>query len=51
VPRWIVIVGNHPLGITPGYDDVAARSERLRYTDHGYEWELSGKNGLLFPVS
>jgi hypothetical protein len=46
-----VTITNHPLCIGPGYDAVAARSEHLRYTDHGYEWELSGKNGFFSPFT
>ena len=46
-----VTINNHPLCIAPGFEAVAARSEHLRYTDHGYEWELSGKNGIFSPFS
>jgi hypothetical protein len=46
-----VTINNHPLCIGPGFEAVAARSEHLRYTDHGYEWELSGKNGIFSPFS
>ncbi len=42
-----VTITNHPLCIAPGADAVVARSEHLRYTDHGYEWNLSDKNGLF----
>lgn len=46
-----VTVNNHPLCIGPGFEAVAARSEHLRYSDHGYEWELSEKNGFFSPFS
>lgn len=42
-----VTVGNHPLCIAPGSAAVVARSQHLRYNDHGYEWDLSDKNGLF----
>lgn len=44
-----VTVANHPLAIAPGREAVAARSDHLRFTDHGYEWELSGGNGFFSP--
>ena len=44
-----VAVANHPLAIAPGFEVVASRSDHLRYADHGYEWELSGRNGFFSP--
>ena len=46
-----VTIANHPLAIAPGYEAVAARADHLRYTDHGYEWELSGTNGMFSPFA
>jgi hypothetical protein len=46
-----VTVGNHPLAVAPGFDIVTSRSDHLRYTDHGYEWELSGRNGFFSPFA
>lgn len=46
-----VTVANHPLCVSPGHDAVAARSDHLRFTDHGYEWELSGRNGFFSPFT
>jgi hypothetical protein len=46
-----VTVENHPLAIAPGQTVVAARSEHLRFSDHGYEWELSGTNGFFSPFN
>lgn len=46
-----VTVANHPLAVSPGYELVTARSDNLRYTDHGYDWELSGGNGFFSPFS
>lgn len=42
-----VTINNHPLAITPGQELVAAKVDHLRFTDHGYEWELSGGNGFF----
>ncbi|MGI8755528.1 MAG: DUF1326 domain-containing protein [Acidimicrobiales bacterium] len=46
-----VTVANHPLAISPGYEVVTARSDHLRFTDHGYEWELSERNGFFAPFA
>lgn len=46
-----VTISNHPLAVSPGYDLVTSRSDHLRYADHGYEWELSGRNGFFSPFS
>lgn len=42
-----VTIENHPLAIAPGQALTAGRSDHLRYTDHGYEWELSNGNGFF----
>lgn len=47
----LVTIDNHPLAVAPGQTLVAARSEHLRYTDHGYEWELSQTNGFFSPFA
>ena len=47
----LITIKNHPLAIAPGYEGVASRTDHMRYTDHGYEWELSGTNGLVSPFS
>lgn len=46
-----ITVKNHPLAIAPGYEAVAARTDHVRYSDHGYEWELTGTNGLISPFT
>lgn len=36
----------------PGTSEVVtSRSDHLQYTDHGYEWELSGRNGFFSPFA
>ncbi len=42
-----ITIDNHPLCVAPGHAAVAGRSDHLRYTDHGYEWSLSDKNGFF----
>ena len=44
-------VSNHPIAISPNYAAVVAKSEKLKYQDYGYSWELSGKHGLYSPFS
>ena len=46
-----VTINNHPLAIAPGQEVVAALSDHLRFTDHGYEWELSKRNGFFSPFA
>lgn len=46
-----VTIDNHPLAVAPGQQLVAAKTEHLRFTDHGYEWELSGTNGFFSPFA
>lgn len=46
-----VTLENHPLAIAPGQTAVVSRSEYLRMTDHGYEWELSGRTGIFSPFA
>lgn len=44
-----VTISGHPLAVAPGNDVVTARSDTFRYRDHGYEWELSERNGFISP--
>jgi hypothetical protein len=46
-----VTIENHPLAIAPGQRLVAGRSDHMRFTDHGYEWELSNTNGFFSPFA
>lgn len=46
-----VTIGNHPLAVAPGFEIVTSRSDHLRFADHGYEWELSGRNGFFSPFA
>lgn len=46
-----VRVEHHPLAVAPGHPLVVARSERLAYRDHGYDWSISERNGYFSPFS
>lgn len=46
-----VQIAGHPLAIAPGHTLEVGRSDHLRYTDHGFEWELSGGNAFMSPFS
>lgn len=41
-----ITISNHPLCIAPGQPAVVAKSKRFSYRDHGFQWEVSGKNGF-----
>lgn len=44
-----VTLSNHLLAIAPGFPAVAGRSKRSRVTDHGWDWNLDGKQCLSSP--
>jgi hypothetical protein len=46
-----ITISNHPLAVAPGYPAVVARSSKLTYQDHGYEWEISERNGFFSPFT
>lgn len=46
-----ITIDNHPLAVAPGQQIVAAETDQLRFTDHGYEWGLSGSNGFFSPFA
>jgi hypothetical protein len=46
-----VTIANHPLCIAPGYPTVLAKSKQLSYSDHGFEWNVTEKNGFFSPFS
>lgn len=46
-----VTIANPPLTLTPGHEAVVARSERLRFQDHGRSWELSNRHALYAPFT
>lgn len=46
-----VTVAHHPLAVSPGYPAVVARSGHLTYRDHGYDWNISERNGYFSPFS
>ncbi len=46
-----VTVTGHPLCIAPGQPAVTARSKRLLFKDHGFDWNISDKSGFYSPFS
>jgi len=46
-----VSINNPPLGLAPGYTLVVAKSRKFNYKDHGFQWEISGKNGFYSPFT
>lgn len=46
-----ITINNHPLAVAPGYPAVVAKSIKLVYRDHGYEWEISERNGYFSPFT
>jgi len=40
-----VTISNHPLGIAPGHPATVSRSKQLKFRDHGYSLDLSGRTG------
>ncbi|HGH4624789.1 TPA: DUF1326 domain-containing protein [Enterobacter hormaechei] len=42
-----VTISNHPLCIVPGTPAVAARSNHFSFSDFGFDWNLSGRNGFM----
>ncbi len=44
-----ITITNHPLCISPGYPAVVAKSTQMTYRDHGFDWEMSDKNGFYSP--
>lgn len=44
-----VYVSGHPLAIAPGNRAEVGRSDHLRYTDHGFDWDLTGRNAFASP--
>ncbi len=41
-----VEISGHPLAVAPGNPALAGRSEHMRFNDHGFSWELAGKNAF-----
>jgi len=46
-----VSINNAPLGLAPGFPIVVAKSRKFTYKDHGFQWEISGKNGFYSPFT
>jgi len=46
-----VTISNHPLAIAPGHPSIVSRSKQLKFHDHGYTLDLSGKTGQFSPFT
>ena len=46
-----VTLQNHPFTPVPGFPAVVGKSKHMRYTDHGYQCELSDRNGFYSPFA
>lgn len=46
-----VTIKNHPFTAVPGFPAVVAKSTRVHYKDHGFDWQISEKNGFYSPFA
>jgi hypothetical protein len=46
-----VTLSNIPFTAVPGYPAVVCQSKRLSFHDHGFDVEISNKNGFYSPFS
>jgi hypothetical protein len=46
-----VTLNNHPFTVVPGVPAVVAKSTSVTYKDHGFDWQISEKNGFYSPFS
>lgn len=44
-----VTISGHPLCVSPGHDAIVSRTDHLRYTDHGMNWEINEKTAFFSP--
>ncbi len=45
----VILVNGHPVATAPGFAATVARSKKLSYHDHGFDWEISEKSGFFGP--
>jgi hypothetical protein len=46
-----VTIGNQPFTAVPGFPAVVAKSKQMRFSDYGFKWEVSNKNGFFSPFA
>lgn len=46
-----VTISNHPFTAVPGFPAVVAKSTRMTYKDHGFDWDITEKNGFYSPFA
>ena len=44
-------ISGHPFAVAPGYSLVVAKSTQLNFNDHGFQWQISEKNGFYSPFT
>lgn len=42
-----ITIDGHPFCVAPGEPATVARSKNFRFTDFGFDWKLSGRNGFI----
>jgi hypothetical protein len=46
-----VTLSNHPFTPVPGFAAVVGKSKQFRFTDHGFDREVSDRNGFYSPFA
>jgi hypothetical protein len=46
-----VTLSNHPFTAVPGFPAVVSKSTKVTYKDHGFDWQISDKNGFYSPFA
>ena len=46
-----VTISNTPLAIAPGHPSVVSRSKQLKFRDHGFALDLTGRTGQFSPFT
>jgi hypothetical protein len=45
----VTLINGHPVATAPGLAATLARSKKLSYHDHGFDWEITDKSGYFGP--
>lgn len=46
-----ITIAGHPLAVAPGEPARVGRSTRFGFTDHDWQWQLSGRNAFVSPFT
>jgi hypothetical protein len=44
-------ITNHPFTVVAGFPAVVSKSTKVSYKDHGFDWQISDKNGFYSPFA